>query len=174
MAAASRHEGSLHITETLSAQAVRFPAGSFDDDDIAAGANIAASKLDRHESINIQHCAEAATVEASSSQFLHIVRGSTGSLVGFEGIVHTVASATTQLCYLDLQKATASTTYVSVLSAPISFASTDAVRTPKAGTINSAGLSDGDILRTVVTVTGSTANFFKGLGYSLTYSERYS
>lgn len=174
MAAASRHEGSLHVTETLSAQAVRFPAGSFDNDDIAAGANIEASKHDRHQSIDKQHCSEAATVEASSSEFLHIVRGSTGTLIGLEAIVHTVASATSQLCYLDLQKATASTTYVSVLSAPISFASTDAARTVRAGTISTPGLSDGDLLRTVVTVTGSTANFFKGLGYSLTYSERYT
>lgn len=174
MAAASRHEGSLHVTETLSAAAVRFPAGSFDDDDIAASANIAASKLDRHQSIDTELFSEEATVVATSSKFLHIVRGSTGTIVGFEAVVHTLASGSTQNCYIDLQKATASTTYVSILSAPIGFASTDSVRSPKAGTISSAGLSDGDLLRTVVTVTGSTANFYRGLGTTLIYSERYT
>lgn len=174
MANASRLEGDHHFTGVISsASAPRFPSGSFDDDDVAAAANVAASKLERHQSIDLELFAEGATVAALPSKLMHIVRGTTGQSVGFEAMVHTVASATSQLCYVDLQKCTPSTTFVSVLSAPITFASSDAIRTPKAATINTAALSDGDCLRTVVTVTGSTVSFFTGLNATWTYSERY-
>lgn len=172
MAVPSRHEGDHHIVGTLSAGDIRYPALSIGDADIEAAAAIQASKLERHQSIDIQHFAEGTLVSATSSHLLHIVRGSSGQSVGFEAVIHTAAGATDSFCYIDLQKCTASTTWVSILSAAIAFASSDAVRTPKAGTINTAALTDGDMLRTVITVTGTTNA--RGLQSSYTYSERYS
>jgi len=173
MAIPSRIEGDIYVTGNINGGSLSIPDGTVVNADVSASAAISASKLERHQSIDTQHFDEASTVAATSSELLHIVGGTTGQSLRFEAVVHTVASATTQLCYLDLQKCTASTTYVSILSAPISFASSDSARTARAGTISVAALSDGDILRTVITVTGSTANFFKGLLSSYTYSEQY-
>lgn len=173
MAVPTRLEGDLYVTGNINSLTLSIPDGTIVDADVSASANISASKLERHQSVDVELFAEGATVVALPSRLLHITRGTTGQSLAFEGMVHTVASATTQLCYLDLQKATASTTFVSILSAPITFASSDAVRTPKAGTISNAAMTDGDVFRSVVTVTGSTANFFAGLNATLTYSERY-
>lgn len=173
MAVPSRHEGSLHITDTLSAKVIRYPNASVDDDAVAASAGIQASKLEHAHFHDHQFFAEGATVEPTSSYLTHVVAGSTGQTLGFEAVFHTVASATSQLCYIDLQKATAATTFVSILTAPITLASSDPIRTPMPGVINTAALTDGDIIRQVVTTTGSTANFFKGLQTTYRWSEQY-
>lgn len=173
MAIPSRQEGSLHVVETLSAGAIRYPTGSILNESIGESANIAASKLERHQAHAHQFFAEGVTVEATSSYLTHLVSGSSGQSLGFEAVFHTASAGTTQLAYIDLQKATAATTWVSILSAPISLASSDPVRTPRAGVISTPALTDGDMLRQVITTTGSTANFFKGLQTVYKYSERY-
>lgn len=171
--AQSRLEDDVHVAGTLSARTMSIPAGTVTNAGVSATAAIAASKIERHQSIDVELYAEGSITNSLASKLLHIVRGSTGQIVGFEAMVHTVAAATTQTLSLDLQLARAASTFASVLTSALIL--TNAVaRTPVAATINSSSLADGDVLRLVVTAAGSTTNHFTGLNASLMITETYS
>lgn len=171
--AQSRIENDLHVAGTLTCRTLQAPSGAITNAMIAAAAGISASKLERHQSIDVELYAEGAITNSLASRLLHIVRGSTGTIVGFEAMIHTVASATTQTLTLDLQKATTASTFISVLTTPLVMTNA-AARTATAATVNTSSLADGDVLRCVVTAAGSTTNHFQGLNATLTITETYS
>lgn len=170
----SRIQGTLHV-ESLTCGSFTPPAGCIDDAAIEAGANIGPSKLENLRCCDVQLFSQL-TLLSTANQILHTVRGTSGTVVGFEAVQYVVPQTTANIAYVDLQKAVAGvSTWTSVLSAPISMASSDPAYVPRAGTISSAGIADGNILRVVVTTTAaaSTSNA-TGLSCHLTYSETYS
>lgn len=173
MAIVKQIDGDVVVRGTLSiSDGITMPAGSVRNVDIQASAGIAASKLTRHQSIDQQIYDSTSTV-ADKKMFAHITRKS-GTIVQFEAAVETVASSTTRLLYIDLQKATAATTWVTVLTAPININSSDVAYTPYAATISNSSAADGDIYRTVVTTTGASGNAAIGLYATLTMEEQYT
>lgn len=161
---------SVHI-DTLTARVFTAPDGCIDDDAIEAGANISASKLERHQSIDQQLFATTDLVTATD-RVLHVVRGTTGTLIGFEVVHFSTALTSTCNLLIDLQKATAST-WVTVLSTGVTINSSDAAFTPRAATINTVGMADGDIYRVTVATSGASTSLPRGLFVSLTHSETY-
>jgi hypothetical protein len=173
MAVPSRHEGSLHVTGTLSCNSLKAPDGSITNAMIEGAAAIAASKLIRHQSIDVEAFAEGSVI-TNLNRILHITRGTSGTLLALEAMQFTAATTSGNSVVVDLQKCTASTTWVTCLTTGLTLNSTDAVRTPRVATINTAGMSDGDIFRLSILTTGSTATQAAGLALTLTYEETYS
>ncbi len=173
MTAPSRINGTLYV-ETLTCGSFTAPANSITDSAIPANANIAPSKVENLRCIDLELFAQATRVDAVN-KILHTVRGTSGTLVAFEAVQYVVSSSTANLVYVDLQKATTSSTWTSILAAPISIASSDVAYVPRAGSISAAGILDGNNLRVSVTTTGgSTSNNATGLTIHLTYSETYN
>lgn len=162
---------SVHV-DTLTARVANLPDGCIDNANIEAGANISPSKFERHQSID--ECIFNSTdLVAAANRTLHIVRGTSGTLLGFEVVTCTTALTTATFVLVDLQKATAATTWATVLSTGISIASSDAAYVPRAGTISNVALADGDILRVTVATSGSSTNLPRGLHVTLTHTESY-
>lgn len=163
---------SVHI-DTFTARVANLPDGCIDNANIEAGANISPSKFERHQSVDSQLFATTDLVSATN-EVLHVVRGTTGTILGFEVVYFSTALTTATFLLVDLQKATASTTWATVLSTGISIASSDAAYTPRAGTISAVGMADGDIFRVTVATSGSSTNLPRGLFVSLHHTETYS
>lgn len=163
---------SVHI-DTLTARVFNPPDGCIDNDAIEAGADIDASKLERHQSID-KSIYNSTDLVVATNELLHIVRGTTGTILGFEVIHCTTGLTTATFVLVDLQKATAATTWATVLTTGISIASSDAPYTPRSGTIATATIADGDIWRVTVATSGSSTNMPRGLLISLTHSESYT
>lgn len=172
MSIPSRISGGLHV-DSLTCGSFTAPDGSIDDDAIQAGANIAPSKVESLRCIDVQLFAQATQV-STVAQILHTVRGTSGSLVGFQAVQYTTGSSTAAIISIDLQKCTTSSTWATVLSAPLTLASSDAAFVPRSATINTAGILSGNILRVVVATTGTSTNMTFGLTAHLHYSETYS
>jgi hypothetical protein len=163
----------VQVSGTLTCTRFSCPTGAIGNDAVAAGVAgnyVAASKLEHQFGESVEYAGFASAVNAGQ-KMLHIVRGLTGEVVGIEGMFITAPSATTASFSMDLRKVTAASTGASILSAVVTFVSTDVVRTPKAGTISSADLADGDMLNLVITTTGSTANAALGFIATLTLRE---
>lgn len=171
--AAPQRLDSVHI-DTLTARVANLPDGCIDNANIEAGANISASKLERHQSVD--ECIYNSTdLIVATNRMLHIVRGTTGTLLGFEAVVCTTGLTTATFVLIDLQKATASTTWATVLTTGISIASSDAAYVPRAGTLSNVTMADGDIYRvTVATSAAASTNLPRGLLISLTHTESYT
>ena len=139
--------------------------GTITDVMVAAGAGLSASKLQQQYPLGVSQGSTGAVV--ARADIVHIARGA-GSLVAVEAVVDTVADSTGLSVTVDIQKAAAgSTSWATMLSATAVFASTDADRTPKSATVGSTSIStyaDGNMLRQVVTVAGSTGVQAQGLG----------
>lgn len=167
----------VHVGGTLSAESIRYPSASVTNEAIIGSAGISASKQEGWFYKFDELYVEGTRVNPLASRMLHTVRGTSGTLLSFAGIQQTVATSTAELWYLDLQRQTASTTWVTILTTQIAFASSDAARVPKVGTFSTAALVSGDSLRCVVTTTmgaGSTSNYAQGIGCLLKWSETYT
>lgn len=162
----------VHV-DTLTARVFNPPSGCIDNDAIEAGANISPSKQERHQCADSELFATTNLVSAVS-QVLHTVRGTSGTLIGFEMVHYSTAITTAAFLAVDLQKATVATTWTSVLSSAVTIASSDAPYTPRAATISSAGITDGDIFRVSVLTSGTSTDMPRGLTCHLTYTETYN
>lgn len=164
-------DSDLHVRGALSAQSINIPTGTIEDADVNGSADISASKLIRHQSIDEQIVAPATAITAAT-RLLHICRAA-GTLVSFEAIVTKVATGADRTVTVDLQKSSGGGAFATVLSATIGFTNASTVRVPVAATINTTTLADGDILQAVVTVAGSAGNQAEGLLVTLTATEKY-
>lgn len=151
---------------------VDIPQGGITNAMIASSPPVSASKLTRHQSIDVELYGPAVTV-AALTKWLHIVRGGSGTLIGFEAAIAVVATGADRTITVDLQKSTGAGSFATVLSSTCGFTNVSAVRTPVAAVISSAGIVDGDILEVVVTVAGSASAQATGLTVTLTYEETY-
>lgn len=152
---------------------IQFPAGSVTKAMIATSAGIESSKLVCLRSADRELFGPTTSVAAISA-VLHAVRGTSGTLVGFEAVQQVDTTGADRTISVDLQKVNGTGAYSSVLSAPIAFADGTAIQTPQAGTISSATMADGDVYKVVVTVAGAAGAAATGLHVTMTYDETYS
>ncbi len=151
----------LHINGALSSKTFNAPDVSIANAAISATAAIAATKVESSFGVTAE-LAESSTNVAAVTKLVHIVRGVTGEIVGFE-VAIMAAMTTDRTLTVDLQKSTAGGAFATVLSSAISLTDATVVRTATAGTINSADLVDGDILEMIVALGGSSGTFAQGL-----------
>ena len=155
----------------MSVATITFTGGGIGNSDIATSAAIAASKLKHQYSINKQIFAEGAEVVAVASDLLHIVYGTTGTIVAFEGIITTQATGADRTVDVDLQKSTGGGAFASITTTDIEITNSTTIRVPVSATLSNTALVDGDILRAVVVVAGSASAQAEGLLVTLTLIE---
>lgn len=146
------------------------PAGTIRNADVSASAAIAATKLEHQFGVSSELFGPAVTV-AALTQLLHIVRGATGTVVGFEAVISVIASDVSRTITVDLQKSTAGGAFATICSATVDFTTSTPVRVPVAATFSSTSLVDGDILQAVVTVAGGSGTQATGLHCTLMLRE---
>lgn len=152
---------------------VDWPSNTIKNVMCASDMALAASKLIRHQSVDVELFGPATTVTALT-KWIHIVRGSTGTLVGLEAAIAVLASDVSRTITVDLHKSTGGGSFATVLTSTIGFTTSSTVRVPVAAVINTATLVDGDILAIVVTVAGGSGSQATGLMATLHMEETYS
>lgn len=159
-----------HFRENVTfAKQPTFPTGAWDDDDIAAAANIAASKLQHRVPLAYHQAPGTAVVAATADVF---IARADGDLISFEAaITGALADDASRHVTIDLQKSTSGGAFATVLTAVIDLTSSSTLRTAVAAAISSAPFVDGDIFRIVVAVSGGGGNQAQGLCVSLRLDE---
>jgi len=158
---AGRIEEKIYFADTITFKDVVLPAGAVSNDQVAAGAKIAASKLvHKHR----KSYGQAGTA-ASETRAIHGVFGATGTVVAFKvgSITPCTGNATITV---DLKK-----NGTSILASAITLDSTKSARTLYAASIASAGLVVGDWLEVVVTANAGTGTLGTGLFWQVEIDE---
>src|SRR5947209_8741682 len=107
--------GDLVINGVLTPRTLVHPDGSITDAHIAAGANIAATKLE-HQHSNHHYQAPGSAIVAAT-QDVHIVAGVTGTIVGMQAaITGALADDVSRTVTVQLHKSTAGGAFASVLT----------------------------------------------------------
>lgn len=160
----------FHDTITFK-EAPNLPDAAITNAMIAENANalINAEKAEHQFGVNLEQFDEDTNVAAKKS-WMHIVNGSAGEVAAFEAAI-AVAITGDYTVTVDLEKSTGAGAFASILTNTIDFSSSDAVRTAKAAVINTATLTDGDILRVNTTVSGSSGTQAQGLMLTLSLRE---
>ena len=145
-------------------------------DSTVTNAKVSSSALNADRMRDVRRCVSTelfgpAVSVAALTQWLHIVRGSIGTIVGFEAAIAVVASDVSRTVTVDLQKSTGGAAFATVCSGTIGFTNASSVRVPVAATFSSTSLVDGDILQVVVTVAGGSGTQATGLTVTLTFDE---
>ena len=163
MAIVQTINGDAYIAGDLSARTMSIPAGTVDDEDVKAAADIAATKLEhQYQKVYAQ---ESDTTAAAEDRVVHAVYGATGTVIAFEA--GAVAACTGDaMITVDLHKNGAS-----ILTEAIVLDSGDAAYALVAGSIDSAALVDGDVLEIVITVNAGTGTLGKGVFASVIIRE---
>lgn len=160
--ALSRHEGDLQVTGNFVSKTMSLPAGCVEADDIEANAGIEASKLQhRHQPT----FAQPNTAAADETRMVHVVYGTTGSIIAFKAgsIAKAVGDAITTV---DLKVNGAS-----VLSAVITLDNANTNRVAESGTVLTPALVVGDVIEVVVDGTIGTGTLPTGVFASVVINE---
>lgn len=147
---------------------VTLPAATVADAAIAAAAKISASKLQHRHSLNYQQAAGADIATATIPLF---IARKAGSILAIEVAAHTAPTGGDKQFTVDLQAGNQSTAFATVLSAVVTYSSTQADREVEVGTISTPALAIADQLRLVVTASGSTGSQGQGLAITVTVDE---
>jgi len=159
-----RIDDDLIINGSFSATTMQIPAGTVQNDDIAAAAGISASKCE-HQYMPT-YSQTTGTDVVTATEFIHLAMGA-GTIEDFEITPETAPTGGDKQFTVDLQKASnGSTTYASVLSAVITVSSSSTDGTIQSGTITTSSYADQDRLRIVITASGSTGS--QGQGFTCT------
>lgn len=143
----------LHV-EKLIADDVALPADKITDTEINSSAAIAASKLEGAFRYNYH---DDSTVAAANRIFGPV--RAVGLVIDLEAVLETACGAGDDVT-IDLHKASdGSTSFATILSSTLQFTNADAAGTLKTASIDLTkdDLVDGDRLKLVVTVTGTSA-----------------
>jgi hypothetical protein len=156
-----RFDEDLYVNGNFAAKSMSVPLGAVADAQVAAGAEIATSKLRHKHKKSISQAGTAAT----ETRAIHVCAGLTGTAVSFAaGLIAANSGAAT--VSVDLKK-----NGTSILTAPISLTTTPAARTLLAGTISSGALVVGDWLEVVITATAGGGTLGTGLFVQLEIDE---
>ena len=170
MTLASRTEGDLYVTGNINSGTLTVPAGTITNSMVVANAGIDATKL--MHGIHKNYSEDIATEASAFSKCIHIAR-TTGTVMAFE-VSYEAVAVTDKACAIDLQKSTAGGAFGTILTGTIALNASTTVRVVYAGTLTAgASLIDGDILRIVVTLSGSTGNYPKGITCEVVIHENY-
>lgn len=129
------------------------PAGSITNESIVASASIVVTKL--HHRYKESFTVAAGVAASSISHPLSVIENS-GSIESFEVTPLVIPASTVSKYDVDLEVAAAGSTFVSILSAPITIGASDTNLTPRAATITTSTLIDGNSLQIRITPTGSS------------------
>lgn len=151
--------GDLNIRGRVTAQSITLPSSSVGNSQIAAGAGVAASKLEGEFKYNHSQTGNV----ANATEYFNAVRGTTGEIVAIEMALTETIPSGDKTVTIDLQKSTGAGAFATVLSGTVVLNSSSVLRTLVAGTISSGDLADGDILKLTVTIGGSTGTDPQGL-----------
>ncbi len=160
----------LHVNGTLSCKSFNPPAGAIGDAAIRAAAGIDATKLEHQFDLDFSQSPSAEVI--AETRDLRIIHGSSSEVVAVKAaITGAVATGADRSVTIDLQKGNVATGFASILTSTLQFVSTDALRAVKQAAIANPNLAVGDILRLVVTVSGTAGSQAKGLIVSVTLRE---
>lgn len=159
--AQSTHNGDLFVAGNLGARTMSIPAGTISNDAVAAGAAIAATKLEHQFALYYQQAVGSNVAAATVG--LHVCRGTTGEIVSVEAALIGQVPDGNRTAVVDLKKSTGGGAFASVLAAAITLDSANTIRVAEAGTVSSADLVDGDILQIAVTLGGDADLHPQGL-----------
>jgi hypothetical protein len=153
---------------------IQFPDNSIVDRMCSSAMALKASKLIRHQSVDVEAFGPSTTVVALTRD-IHIVRGAAGTLVGLQAaICGAIATGADRTVTVDLQKSTGAGAFATVLSSTIGFTNASVLRTALSAVFSSTSLVAGDILRLVITVAGAAGAQATGLLVTLTMEETYA
>ena len=158
---AGRIEEKIYFADTITFKEVVLPAGAVSDDQVAAGAKIAASKMVHKHRPSYGQAGTA----VSETRAIHGVFGATGSVVAFKAGSITACTGNATIS-VDLKK-----NGTSILASPITLDSTKSARVLYAANIASAALSVGDWLEVVVTANAGTGSLGSGLFWQVEIDE---
>ena len=156
---------------TKTTVSIEWPGGGVSNNDIAADAQIAATKTIHQQVVPVELYPEGTVIAAVASRLVHSCYGSTGSLVALEGSIFTQATGADRTVTIDLEKSTGAGAFASVLGTTINITDSTPIRTPQPAVINDTTISDGDIFRLVVTVAGAAGNQAEGLLVNFIFRE---
>jgi hypothetical protein len=150
------------IQGTLAPRAMNYPAGSVDNAAVKALAGIDATKLVHiHRAVYAQ---PSGSVSVAESKVVHVVHGSTATLVGFKaGSVSACVGGAT--ITVDLKK-----NGTTVLSATIVLDNTNTARVVEAASLSTTAAVAGDVFEVVVTVAAGGGTIGSGV---FAYAEFY-
>lgn len=132
------------------------PAGWIYDAAINPNADITADKV-RHQIPDVYSIGDTAAVTTGPVvQQGHIASGSTGAVYQVMALVGQLPTTAAPV-YVDYQKQSPSSTWVSVLSTPIAITSTETIRTPVDGVVTTGEYSTGASFRWRVYTTGGAS-----------------
>ena len=159
----TRIESDVYVNGHLTSKTGSLPAGTVTNAMVNASAGIGATKL-QHQYIKA-YSQEGDTTGANDERIVHVVYGATGTVVAFEA-GSAVANIGNSVITVDLHNNGAS-----ILTATFDLDSGDAAYALVAGTIDTAAVTDGDVLSVVVTATIGTGTLAKGVFASLIIRE---
>ena len=165
--AQSNINSNLHVSGLLTCGQFSPPAASITSDAISSP--LGPTKT--HPLRAITFALATTDVPADKIVPLHTVYGTSGTLHQVDISSYTVASATAHGVTVDVQRATAASTYVSLLSSALLLTSTDTARNVYNPTISTSGLASGDLLAIKFLTTGTSTNIGKGITITLHLSE---
>jgi hypothetical protein len=158
----SRVAGDEFVAGTLSANAMKIPAGTITDAAVAAGASIVATKIQHQYDITY---AQPNTTASTETRVVHKVYGATATVVEFDaGLI--AACTTGATVTVDLKK-----NGTSILSSVITIDHTIAALATVAAAIASASLVTGDVLEEVITATAGGGTLGTGFFSNLVLRE---
>jgi len=156
-------------------QSPSFPSGAITNSQVSASAAIGAEKVVHEMVVNRQLFAEGVSVITVASELLHATRGASGAVVGLDAFITTAPTSANCTITIDLQKSSsATTTFSTILSAPLVLGSTSITHTRYSPTISASTKTTGDLFRATVTVAGTTAGAGKGLHLGFFFTESYA
>jgi hypothetical protein len=133
------------------------PSNQLGDDAITTGANVRASKLEHQYRVRYSQRPGADVV--TQTEDVHVVGGLTGTLEGVDVAPITAPTGGDKKFTVDIQKGNQSTGFTTMLTAVVTIDNTIVNRQVVAGSIVGGNtLADGDILRVIVTASGSTGS----------------
>ncbi len=171
MAIPSRMQGDYEFPGVVTITGTgTLPDGTITNAKVNASAAIAHTKVaHRYQACTVQGTTSA--VVAGTEMIYTAYRPAT--VLGGYATVDTIADSTGRTVTVDVQKSTAGSTYSTILSASLVFNSTNTTaRTPRALSLSGTPtLIQTDLLRTVVSVAGSTGTQALGLLVAVNLTE---
>jgi len=165
-------EGDVFVAGHLSAREFKAPDGSIDNDALAAAAAIATSKQKHRHPVRYAQ-PDGTDIAAEPGVPVHIVRGTTATLVAVEVVCLDSNEGGDKGFTVDVRKCNAaSPTPATVMTSVITFAAGVVADCEiAAGTIATAAFVDGDTAVIVIAVSGTTGNQGQGLAVILWFDE---
>lgn len=155
MSLANQIIGDLNVRGNISSQTLTIPNVTVTDAMVAAAADIAATKLEHQ--YEKEYAQESATAAADESRVIHVVHGTTATLISFK--VGSVAVAVgNSTVTVDLKK-----NGTTMLTGVITLDTANTVRVVEEASLSVTAMVAGDVLEVVIDATIGTGTLPKGV-----------